>query len=69
MPVVKVQTNRDSSIELLRIISMLGVFILHYNIPKYGAGFDYVTPGTVNQLAMNILVCVFIVAVNLFVLI
>ena len=31
--------DRESNIELLRILAMLGVIILHYNNPSVGGGY------------------------------
>ena len=31
--------GRESNIELLRILAMLGVIILHYNNPSIGGGY------------------------------
>ena len=40
--------NRNSSIELLRIISIIGVVGLHYNNATVGGGFRYVKEYSVN---------------------
>lgn len=65
------QTNakppRQSNIELLRILAMLGVVILHYNSP--GGGFDYVPSGGGSMWLLYSLEGVFICCVDLFVLI
>lgn len=42
--------RRNSSIELLRILSMLGVVILHYNNAGMGDGFCYVRPDFIPDL-------------------
>lgn len=63
------KTKRNSSIELLRIISMLGVIILHYNNENMGGGFKYVTQGSVNQLYLYLTENIFVGAVNLFIMI
>ncbi len=60
---------RDSNIELLRILAMLGVVILHYNNADIGGGFRYVAEGSVNHLLLLGLEGIFICAVNLFLLI
>ena len=41
--------ERNSSIELLRIIAIMGVVILHYNNSGMGGAFYYVTEGSLNQ--------------------
>lgn len=63
------KTARDSNIELLRIITMLGVIILHYNNRTIGRAMDFVTHGSVNFYILSILESVFICAVDLFILI
>lgn len=60
---------RDSNIELLRILAMLGVVLLHYNNKDMGGGFKYVADGSVNQMILLLLEGLFICAVDLFVLI
>lgn len=40
---------RDSNIELLRILSIWGVIILHYNNQTIGGGLQYVQEGTLNE--------------------
>lgn len=59
--------ERQSNIELLRIIVMMGVIILHYNNPLIGGGFEYA--GGVNKWVLYFLESVFVCAVDLFVLI
>ena len=59
---------RNSSIELLRIIAVLGVVILHFN-GVYGNAFEYVETGAINDIALRYLESLFVPAVNLFVLI
>jgi len=61
--------HRNSSIELLRIISMLGVVVLHYNYGNIGGGFKYVTPESTNQYYLLFTENLFICAVNVFVII
>ena len=63
------KANRNSSIELLRIITMMGVVILHYNNASMGGGFKYVEEGSINRIFLYITENMFICAVNLFVLI
>ena len=60
---------RNFSIELLRIISMIGVMVLHYNNDDIGGGFKYVKDGTVNQLYLYFTENFFVCAVNLFIII
>ena len=61
--------QRNSSIELLRIISLVGVVILHYNNAEIGGGFKYVSEGSLNQYYLFFTENIFICAVNLFMLI
>lgn len=60
--------QRNSSIELLRIIAMLGVVILHYN----NAGIEalrYDANNSINEYFLLATYCMFVCAVNLFVMI
>ncbi|MBE7001506.1 MAG: acyltransferase [Ruminococcaceae bacterium] len=57
---------RQSNIELLRIITICGVVMLHYN---GNIAFGLVTEGTANYYLLQFLEILFICAVNLFVLI
>lgn len=59
--------ERKSNIELLRIISILGVIVLHYNNTEMGQGFLYSVGA--NKVILYILESVFICAVNVFMLI
>lgn len=58
---------RNSNIELLRIISIIGVIVLHFN--TIGGGFDSVSQYSLKWLFLTVLECVFISAVNIFILI
>lgn len=60
------EKNRASNIELLRIITICGVVILHYN---GNVAFSYVAEGSANFYILYALEALFICAVNLFVLI
>lgn len=61
------QKMRCSNVELLRIISMLGVIILHYNNGDIGGGFVYAT--SVNKYILEFIEGVCICAVNVYILI
>lgn len=61
------RTPRQSNVELLRIVAMLGVVILHYN--SVGGGFDNVPAGGASMCLLYGLEGLFICCVNLFVLI
>lgn len=57
---------RESNIELLRILTICGVVMLHYN---GNVAFGLVTEGTANYYLLQFLEVLFICAVNLFVMI
>ena len=59
--------NRNSSVELLRMLAMCGVVLLHYNNPDAGAGLAYATGA--NRLVLMYVESLCICAVNLYVLI
>ena len=61
--------DRESNIELLRILAMLGVIILHYNNPSIGGGLSFVKYGSLNYWFLNIVESIFVCAVNLFMII
>lgn len=61
--------DRESNIELLRILAMLGVIILHYNNPSIGGGVSFVKHGSLNYWFLNIVESIFVCAVNLFMII
>lgn len=60
--------DRESNIELLRILAMLGVIILHYNNPSVG-GVSFVKHGSLNYWFLNIVESIFVCAVNLFMIV
>ncbi|MCR4933208.1 MAG: acyltransferase [Lachnospiraceae bacterium] len=62
------KAQRMSNIELLRIITALGVIILHYNNANLGGGFKFVE-GNANKIVLAFFQACFICAVNLFILI
>lgn len=64
----KTGVTRQSNIELLRILTMLGVILLHYN-GEPGGALDAAVPGSLNFYILHIVESMFICAVNLFVLI
>lgn len=61
--------ERQSNIELLRILATMGVIILHYNNPLGGGGITSVKNGSLNFYILYILESIFIYAVNLFMLV
>lgn len=60
---------RNSSIELLRIIMMMGVIILHYNNSNLGGGYRYVKEGSLNNYYLFFLNNLFVYAVDIFIMI
>lgn len=66
---MKEKTKRNSSIELLRIISMIGVVILHYNNASMGGALGMVLDGSPNQYYLYLIESLFVCAVNVFVMI
>lgn len=67
--IYKISTERNSSIELLRILAIMGVIVLHYNNKAIGGGLMYVEQKSLNHFALLVLEAVFICGVNVFVLI
>lgn len=63
------KNKRQSNIELLRILSILGVIILHYNNKTIGGGLQYVTTNSINYYILMLLESLCICAVDLFMLI
>ncbi len=63
----KEKLERNSNIELLRILAIIGVIVLHYN-GNAGQGFDHVSSG-INEWILYILENIFICVVDLFFLI
>ncbi|MDD6194990.1 MAG: acyltransferase [Lachnospiraceae bacterium] len=58
---------RQSNIEMLRILSMLGVIVLHYNNADIGGGFSFASP--LNKIILYGFESLFICAVNVYLLI
>lgn len=65
----KALEKRNSAIELLRIVAMMGVVILHYNNKDIGGGFAYVQYGSMNYYLLYYLESVFIASVDVYILI
>ena len=63
------QVIRKSNIELLRVLTMLGVLILHYNNKQIGGGMAAVTPSSSNEGVMLFTESASLVAVNVFIII
>ncbi len=60
---------RQSNIELLRIIAIIGVIVLHFNNPSLGGGFKLVEPNSVRLYVLYVLESCFIIAVDVFMII
>ena len=63
------KTARQSNIELLRILAIMGVIILHYNNPVIGGGIKFVEKNSMNYYVLYLLESLFACGVNLFMLI
>ncbi|MBE6119198.1 MAG: acyltransferase [Erysipelotrichaceae bacterium] len=63
------KVQRNSSIELLRIISIMGVIILHYNNAGIGGGFGLVEHNSANYFYLMLSENLSIGAVNVFIII
>lgn len=63
------KAERQSNIEVLRVLAILGVVVLHYNNPMLGGGMTYASEGGVNFYLLYLLESCFVCAVDLFMLI
>lgn len=61
--------ERQSGVELLRILAAMGVIALHYCNPGIGGGFKFVESGSTNLDILFFLESIFICAVNVFMII
>ena len=61
--------ERQSNIELLRILAIMGVIVLHYNNPLIGKGIVFAKEGSINFYILYVLESVFACGVDLFMLI
>lgn len=66
MGLLRYYSERQSNIELLRILAIAGVIVLHYNNPTIGGGLQYAAPNNLNYLVLCFLESVNICAVDLF---
>lgn len=64
----KLRTQRESNIELLRIITAMGVIVLHYNNGGIGGAFKAVAVNSGSAWVLYFLEALFICAVDLFVM-
>lgn len=63
------KAERQSNIELLRIMAIIGVIVLHYNNVSIGGGLLYVEKDSLNFYILYFLESLFICSVDLFMLI
>lgn len=61
--------KRQSNIELLRILAIMGVIVLHYNNPIIGGAIKYAREDSLNLYVLYVLESIFACGVNLFMLI
>lgn len=61
--------ERESNIELLRILTIIGVIVLHYNNKAIGGAFEFVQYKSLNFYVLYIFESIFICAVNVFIII
>lgn len=60
--------DRESNVELLRIVMSVGVIFLHYINPDMGGAFRYVIKGSINYEILMWMEAFFEIAVNVFVI-
>ena len=63
------QVQRNSNMELLRVLATLAVFVLHYFNATVGGGFRFMPQNSAVPYTVFFLVAICIIAVNLFLLI
>lgn len=61
--------ERQSNIELLRILAIIGVIVLHYNNPLIGGAITFAREGSVNFYILYVLESFFACGVDLFMII
>ena len=66
---ISTKKERNSNIELLRILAIMGVVVLHYNNPRIGGGIAYAKEGSLNFYILYFLESLFVCGVNLFMII
>lgn len=63
------KVQRQSNIELLRVLAIMGVIVLHYGNPFMGGGLTYVKDSSINSYILCLLISLFACSVNLFMII
>lgn len=61
--------NRQTNIELLRIICIMGIIIMHFNSPDMSGGFDSVNVFSVKSVILHAMESLFVIGVDVFILI
>ena len=64
-----IKSERNSSLELLRILAMLGIVILHYNNDSFGGALLYVHYASVNRYYLILTECISVCSIDLFIMI
>lgn len=65
----KIKQTRESGVELLRILAMMGVVLLHYNNATMGQALALVQEGSINQYIVYFVENLCVCGVNIYVLI
>ena len=63
------KVERQSNIELLRILAIMGVIVLHYGNPSMGGGRSDVKESSINSYVLYLVISLFACAVDLFMII
>lgn len=66
---MEAHAERQSGVELLRILAAMGVIALHYCNPGIGGGFKFVESGSINSSILLFVESLYICAVNIFMII
>ena len=65
----KIKQTRESGVELLRILAMMGVVLLHYNNATMGQALALVQEGSINQYIVYFVENLCVCGVNIYILI
>lgn len=61
--------ERNSNVELLRIFSIIGVIVLHFNNKSIGGALDLVEINSIKYFLLSIMESIFVIAVDVFMII
>ena len=61
--------KRESNIELLRILCIMGIIVLHFNSPSISGGFSSVEAYSANSVILHFLESLFVGGVDIFIII